>query len=109
MKECVLLPISGLILRYKLPEAPKLQKTQISHEPKKHDSCACKLENLPSSMSSIFIYDFSRNVYGKLCFGHEEMNQFSEAEKAGAIALEHTPNDIWAIHSIAHIKEETLR
>ena len=54
-------------------------------------------------------YDFSRNVYGKLCFGHEEMNQFSEAEKAGAIALEHTPNDIWAIHSIAHIKEETLR
>ena len=52
---------------------------------------------------------YSRNVYGKLCFGHEEMNQFSEAEKTGAIALEHTPNDIWAIHSIAHIKEETLR
>ena len=24
-------------------------------------------------------------------------------------ALDHTPNDIWAIHSIAHIKEETQR
>ena len=24
-------------------------------------------------------------------------------------ALDHTPNDIWAIHSIAHIYEETQR
>ena len=46
---------------------------------------------------------------GKLCFGFEECNQFDEAERAGAIALDHTPNDIWAIHSIAHIKEETQR
>ena len=50
-----------------------------------------------------------RSVNGKLCFGFEECNQFDEAERAGAIALEHTPNDIWAIHSIAHIKEETQR
>ena len=25
------------------------------------------------------------------------------------VPLDHTPNDIWAIHSIAHIKEETQR
>ena len=50
-----------------------------------------------------------RTIYGKLCFGYEECNQFEEAEKAGAIALNHTPNDIWAIHSMTHVKEETLR
>ena len=44
-----------------------------------------------------------------MCFGYEECNQFSEAEKAGAIALNHTPNDIWAVHSLSHVKEETLR
>ena len=52
---------------------------------------------------------FYGSVFGKLCFGFEECNQFDEAEKAGAIALDHTPNDIWAIHSIAHIKEETQK
>ena len=52
---------------------------------------------------------FYGSVYGKLCFGFEECNQFAEAERTGAIALDHTPNDIWAIHSIAHIKEETQR
>ena len=50
-----------------------------------------------------------RTVNGKLCFGFEECNQFDEAERTGAIALDHTPNDIWAIHAIAHIKEETQR
>ena len=52
---------------------------------------------------------FYGNVYGKLCFGYEECGQYSEAEKAGSVALEHTPNDIWAIHSMAHVYEETLR
>ena len=55
------------------------------------------------------ILHLHRSVNGKLCFGYEECNQFAEAEKTGAIALEHTPNDIWAIHAIAHIKEETLK
>jgi hypothetical protein len=50
-----------------------------------------------------------RSVYGKLCFGYEECSQFAQAERAGSIALEHTPNDIWAIHSITHINEETFR
>ena len=52
---------------------------------------------------------FYGSVHGKLCFGYEEMNQFAEAEEAGRKALEHTPNDIWTIHSIAHLKEETQK
>ena len=52
---------------------------------------------------------FYGSVHGKLCFGYEEMNQFVEAEEAGQKALEHTPNDIWTIHSIAHLKEETQK
>lgn len=50
---------------------------------------------------------FYGSVHGKLCFGYEEMYQYAEAEKAGQKALEHTPNDIWSTHSIAHLKEET--
>ena len=44
---------------------------------------------------------------GKLCFGFEENCQFVQAEAAGMSALEHTPRDIWAIHSMAHVHEET--
>ena len=44
---------------------------------------------------------------GKLCFGFEENCQFVQAETAGTKALEHTPQDIWAIHSMAHVYEET--
>ncbi len=44
-----------------------------------------------------------------MCFGLEECHQYDEAEKAGREAIDHTPNDIWAIHSIGHIYEETLR
>jgi hypothetical protein len=38
---------------------------------------------------------FCRNIHGKLCFGYEECGQFAAAEKAGDVALDHTPNDIW--------------
>lgn len=48
------------------------------------------------------------NVHGKLCFGYEECSQFKRAEKAGEISLNHTPNDIWTIHSISHIRDSTL-
>ena len=30
-----------------------------------------------------------------------------QAEAAGERALEHTPRDIWAIHSMSHVHEET--
>ena len=62
---------------------------------------------LMNALCSLFLICYPRSVQGKLCFGYEECNQFPEAEKAGAIALDHTPNDIWAIHSVAHIREET--
>lgn len=52
---------------------------------------------------------FYGNVYGKLCFGYEECGQFDEAERAGSMALDHTPNDIWTIHSLTHVREETMR
>ena len=61
------------------------------------------------NLSNIFTCRFYGNVYGKLCFGYEESDQHEEAEKVGLIAIEHTPNDIWAIHSLAHVYEETLK
>jgi len=69
------------------------------------------MRNVPARvLKEYFPHDrFYGTIYGKLCFGYEECNQFEEAEKAGAIALNHTPNDIWAIHSMTHVKEETLR
>ena len=69
------------------------------------------LRNIPARVVTEYSKSdrFYGTVNGKLCFGFEECNQFDEAERAGAIALDHTPNDIWAIHSIAHIKEETQR
>ena len=42
---------------------------------------------------------------GKLCFGYEQNNQVGLAEKAGDLALRHTPKDIWSIHSMAHVKD----
>ena len=49
------------------------------------------------------------NVQGKLCFGYEECGQLTLAEKAGNISIAHTPNDIWTIHSIGHIKDAKLQ
>ena len=46
-------------------------------------------------------------MWGKLCFGFEENCQFVQAEAAGDKALEYTPRDIWAIHSMSHVHEET--
>ena len=46
-------------------------------------------------------------MWGKLCLGFGENCQFVQAEAAGKKALEHTPRDIWAIHSMAHVHEET--
>ena len=52
---------------------------------------------------------FFRNVHGKLCFGYEENRQFDLATKEGILALSRTPKDVWAIHSVAHIYDETDR
>ncbi len=47
------------------------------------------------------------NVLGKLCFGLQENLQFEAAERQGKKALEHTPKDVWAIHSMAHVYDES--
>lgn len=54
-------------------------------------------------------FHIARNLNAKLCFGYGENCQFEMAEKHGNIALEQTPRDIWAIHSMAHVKEESLK
>ncbi len=49
------------------------------------------------------------NIQGKLCFGYEQNQQMDQALKAGLRCLEATPRDIWGIHSMAHVYEETLQ
>jgi len=46
---------------------------------------------------------FYGTVHGKLCFGFEENGQIAQAEREGEIALNHTPKDLWAIHSMSHV------
>ena len=68
------------------------------------------LRGLPSKVVKEYpeSHRYYGNVQGKLCFGYEECGQIELAEKAGAISLNHTPNDIWTIHSISHIKDAKL-
>ena len=68
------------------------------------------LRGLPSKVIKEYPQEhrYFGNVHGKLCFGHEECGQIELAEKSGNISLSHTPNDIWTIHSISHIKDATL-
>lgn len=46
---------------------------------------------------------------GRLAFGYEQNLQFDIAMKTCQKALDHTPKDIWAVHAMAHIYEETQR
>ena len=46
---------------------------------------------------------------GRLAFGYEQNLQFDLAMKTCQKALDHTPRDIWAVHAMAHIYEETQR
>ena len=74
---------------------------------------SCKkevLRGLPSKVVHEYpqTHRYHGNVQGKLCFGYEECGQIALAEKAGQISIAHTPNDIWTIHSIGHIRDATL-
>lgn len=46
-------------------------------------------------------------VLGQHAFGLEEAGRFGEAERVGWQALELDPDDLWALHALAHVYEST--
>jgi hypothetical protein len=44
-------------------------------------------------------------VLGMHAFGHEECNQYPEAERIGRDAVERSGDDSWAVHAVAHVME----
>jgi tetratricopeptide (TPR) repeat protein len=42
---------------------------------------------------------------GMLAFGYEEAGDYVAAERAGREAVDRSPDDIWGIHSVAHVLE----
>ena len=48
-------------------------------------------------------------VLGMWAFGLEETVRFGEAEEAGRAAVAAAPRDVWAIHAVGHVLEETGR
>jgi tetratricopeptide (TPR) repeat protein len=45
------------------------------------------------------------NVLGMLAFGHEECGDLNDAETLGREAVSLNPDDLWALHAVAHVLE----
>ena len=44
-------------------------------------------------------------VYGMACMGYEEVGEYARAEDLGRRGTELEPDDLWCVHSVAHVME----
>ncbi|MBI4273199.1 MAG: tetratricopeptide repeat protein [Rhizobiales bacterium] len=65
------------------------------------------LRDLPAAASIAWNEDMPGygNVLGMLSFGLEECGEYTEAETTGRRAVEFDPEDLWAVHAVAHVLE----
>jgi tetratricopeptide (TPR) repeat protein len=65
------------------------------------------LRSVPASVLASWRKDIPGygNVLGMLAFGFEENGEYAHAERYGREAAEVSPDDLWALHAVAHVLE----